>query len=122
MTYVIWEDGRKGLGPKVYMSATNQCVTGVREVSAITASLQLQSVYPNPASDHVILNFTDTRDEAINIVITDINGKTVAQQTYAAHSGSQNINMPLHINSGMYVLSVNNAEGLIAARNLQIVK
>lgn len=122
MAYAIWEDGRKTQGPKVYMATTNHCTLGVNQVSAVTASLQLQSVYPNPASGHIILQFTDSKEEEITVSINDINGKKVAEQTYHTQNGSQNILMPLHLNAGMYVLSVNDVDGLIATRNLQIVK
>lgn len=122
MTYAIWEDGRTTQGIKVYTASTNQCVTGVQQVSSVTSSLQLQSVYPNPASDHVTLQYSDVREEAITVSILDMTGKLILQKEYHTKNGTQEINMPIALNSGSYILSVNNAEGLVATRNLQVVK
>lgn len=122
VTYAIWEDGRKTQGPKVYMATTNHCTTtGTRELSAIASSLQLSSVYPNPVSNQLNLDFTDTKSETITVLLTDMSGKVVATNEYKTHEGQQIIQMQVHANTGMYVLSVNNEEGLIATRNVQVI-
>jgi hypothetical protein len=122
MTYAIWEDGRKNQGPKVYTAAVNHCTTGVQQLTAISSSLQIENIYPNPAKDNVTLQCNESKDEAVTVYIYDIAGKLIQQQAYNLHRGSQNLSMPLNLHSGMYMLSVYNAEGLVATRNLQVVK
>lgn len=121
-TYAIWEDGRKTQGPKVYTATTNHCTTGIQEITAVTSPIQLVSVYPNPANSEVTLSMSATKNETMEVVIYDMLGKQVDHHTLNVHTGKQEIHMPLDLNTGMYVVSLTNKDGLIATRNLQIIK
>ena len=123
-TFALWEDGRNNLGPKVYFAKTSHCaLTNVTEVSAVSASIQVKAVYPNPASDKANIEIDADRDEKITVSVYDISGKTLLQQQYNLHNGNQTISLQLgNIASGMYEVSVLNAKGLIATRKLQVMR
>jgi len=122
-TYAAWSDGRNNLGPKIYFEKSNPCTpTGIQEISSINSSIQLQSLYPNPANDNVTIEISDSKNENITVVLTDIAGKFIINKQYSLHNGTQLIKLSFNeLTSGSYILSVRNNDGLVATRHLQIL-
>jgi hypothetical protein len=124
--YATWSDGRNGLGPKIYFAKTNSCTiangnTGVNNVSCITSGIQLQKVYPNPATDHILLTINANKSQDADINISDISGKIVAVKHITLNSGAQNITLNTQLlKAGNYILSLQGAEGLISSLTISI--
>ena len=66
------------------------------------AALEALSVYPNPFTSEFTLNLGNDFDQ-IAIVITDINGRTVAQTT-SAQNGT--LTFDLYVESGVYFVQI----------------
>jgi hypothetical protein len=123
-TYALWEDGRNNLGPKVYFARTNQCSpANVTELTAVSSAIQVKAVYPNPASDKATIDIESDKAEQVTLTINDITGKTLVQQQANIHTGAQQISLNVaNLSSGIYMLSVADASGLIATRKLQVIR
>ncbi|MFD2551901.1 T9SS type A sorting domain-containing protein [Bizionia sediminis] len=61
-------------------------------------------VYPNPTSDYVVLNISDTTLNAVSYQLVDINGKVIANGSIT--NRATQINMQ-QLDMGMYILRVN---------------
>jgi len=70
-------------------------------------------VYPNPASDVVWLDFTkiETQSPAVNVLITDIQGKVVLDREVGMTGGVQVEQLDIsNLVSGVYIIAVSNEE------------
>src|SRR5439155_4710098 len=59
----------------------------VLAVNSIPAPASMASIYPNPASDYVKLNYTLDKSDLVNITITDVLGQSVYQNETKMVSG-----------------------------------
>ncbi|MBA3828776.1 MAG: T9SS type A sorting domain-containing protein [Taibaiella sp.] len=122
-SFALWEDGRGTQGSKVYFAKTTHCLpTNVEELTAVASSAQVRSLYPNPASTSINLSIDDTKEEILTIEVHDMTGRQILQQQLQTHSGSNTLQLPLSkLSNGQYVVTVNNKEGLVATRSMQVV-
>ena len=119
--YSTWADGRNNLGSKVYYSKANYCALGVNEITSVTSDVQLLSLFPNPASGQVNLQFKANKGQPVTIMLTDMTGKIINKQHNVLMNGLQQIDLPLtNIAAGNYVVSVQNNEGIVATRVLVV--
>jgi hypothetical protein len=89
-------------GTTLWLDNITTGYVGVEENEVITAS-----VYPNPATD--VLNIK-MNEEVASVVITALDGKTVATET----SASVNIS---GLNTGMYLYTITSVSGKVAKGN-----
>ncbi|MBK8556516.1 MAG: T9SS type A sorting domain-containing protein [Lewinellaceae bacterium] len=82
-------------------------VTGVAEASQAAFDLE---IYPNPATDHLTLQFESAKSQDIPLRVLDMLGRTVLQQTLEVHAGSNQIRLALPATAapGTYRLLLNN--------------
>jgi len=119
--YSTWADGRNNTGSKVYFAKVDYCTTGIQEITAVTTSLQLISVFPNPAKDHVTIQFYTSDAQAVTIVLTNMAGKTVLTMHKMLATGNQAVGVTLtDLPAGTYLLSVQNNEGMVATRSVTV--
>ncbi len=68
-------------------------------------------VYPNPASDKVLITYNSNSDETYEILLTDIVGKKISRITMQAVSGINNSEMDLReITPGIYFIVLQSAD------------
>ena len=62
---------------------------------------------PNPATDHINIQFDATRNLETTLQLMDLAGRLVLQQVVTATEGQNNITLPMHhLTNGLYLLSV----------------
>ena len=121
LAYSAWSDGRNNMGSKVYFAKQNYCTLGVKEVTAVNGNVQLKSVFPNPATDKINLKLLATTSSPVTIQILDMSGKCIYTQNNVLKTGNQEVSVPLnHIAMGMYLVSVQDNEGLVGTRNIVV--
>lgn len=122
MSYAAWSDGRNNSGPKVFFTRTNTCsALGVGEVSTINGKLQLEALYPNPATTQLSLRLKVTQAGSFSATLTDISGKQVwnTQKTY--NTGLTEISLSIgKLPAGSYLLSIIDTEGSKISRQVSI--
>lgn len=65
------------------------------------------SVYPNPSTGRVTVEYTLEQGAAVNVTVTDLVGKTVMQQSLRTASGVQTETIDLgNLSNGMYLLKL----------------
>lgn len=70
------------------------------------------TVYPNPATDQVTIDFSLTESANVNVRLMDMTGKTLRQGLFGGEQGANRIQFGLHdVARGMYLLEISNAEG-----------
>ena len=76
------------------------------------------SVYPNPASDIVNLNFALPANQPATITLSDMTGRTVSSISVNATTGNNNnISIPVaNIPAGMYLVQLQSASGNITRK------
>lgn len=120
-TFAGWSDGRNNLGPKVYFAKTDYCSVGVPEITAVNGSLQVKALYPNPATNKVTLDITSNKNQKIMLTLTDMTGKKLMSQASTLNQGSQQVSISLNnIAIGSYILSINDADGVVTTRHIQV--
>lgn len=83
----------------------------------------LFSVFPNPASDHMLLSFYATGEKKAAITITDMAGKKVKSFSTMAHPGLNELNINLdELNNGIYFYTYTTDGNVIATRRFMINK
>ena len=79
-------------------------------------------VYPNPTSDNVAVEFYLANSSAINLSVSDIEGREIYTQTYSnLTSGSQHFDISmneLNVKPGMYILRIQSDEITISRKIL----
>jgi peptidyl-prolyl cis-trans isomerase B (cyclophilin B) len=93
-------------------------LVGLQEVNA--NAYQLESLYPNPASDIINLRFVTTSAEKIAVSIMDVTGKTVFSDILnVSAAGKQNCSIALNaIAKGNYILTLSN-NGKVSSRSFK---
>jgi len=92
-------------------------------ISSVTMANEKQLfVSPNPATDHTQLYFNITKDQDIEVAISDALGKEVVHGNYtiATHNPTVNINTGAFA-TGIYYVKVKTDNGILTER-LSIVK
>jgi hypothetical protein len=93
-------------------------ISGLSEL-ARAAKEQIIKVYPNPATDYVIVDygFTDWNREQPNLEICNTLGQIVYTQKLPMYSGYQKIDLSNFAN-GIYTVYIKRQNGVIASGNL----
>ena len=82
-------------------------IIGVNEVEGLNAI----SVFPNPSQNSFTVTFTSTVNEAIQIRVTDITGKTIHTERRGIQVGKNTFTLPSeNWSNGIYILQINNEE------------
>lgn len=70
------------------------------------------TVYPNPATDQVTIDFSLQESGNVNVRLLDMAGKTLRQGIYGGESGANRINFGLgNVAKGFYLLEISNDNG-----------
>lgn len=125
VTYAAWSDGRNATGPKMYFTSTNVCnsvaPSGVGELSTINGNVQLEAVYPNPASAQLTLQLNAEKAGKFNVSLLDMSGRKVWSEQTGYQSGKNNVVLSFgRIAAGTYILSIRDNDGSIITRNISI--
>jgi hypothetical protein len=123
VTYAAWSDGRGGMGPKVYFTKTDVCATpnGVGEISTINSNLQLEGLYPNPASTQISMAINAAKAGKFTACMTDVLGKRIweVQKLYTA--GKSTVSLPLTaVAAGTYTFTIQDGDGDLITRQLTV--
>src|SRR5690606_19016369 len=87
------------------------------------AGISAFTVFPNPASDKAIVNFSLANASDVNVVVTDMMGRTVQvvnKSEFAAGKHQMNINLA-GVAAGVYNVTLNTDNGMVSTR-LSVVK
>lgn len=78
------------------------------------------NTYPNPFNNQFSVSVTAAENGIVELLLTDINGRTVAQSNHIVYKGSQQVNMGQldNLASGNYVLTVLMNQKKIAAQKI----
>ena len=70
------------------------------------------TVYPNPATDQVTIDFSLTESANVTVRLMDMAGKTLRQGVYGGDQGANRINFGLaDVAKGIYLLEISNPAG-----------
>jgi hypothetical protein len=70
------------------------------------------TVYPNPATDQVTIDFSLNESTNVNVRLMDMTGKTLRQGAFGGEQGANRIQFGLQdVARGMYLLEISNTEG-----------
>ncbi len=72
-------------------------------------STEIQSVYPNPATDRLSIKYNAAENSTFNITLTSLDGKSLLQNKYVSKPGVQTIDLDLmedKLKPGIYVLQI----------------
>jgi hypothetical protein len=93
-----------GGGDRNYISLENDEQPGITNFQA----------GPNPATDHINIQFDATGSLETTLQLRDLAGRLVLQQVVSAVEGPNNISIPMHqLTNGLYLLSVQAGEEAI---------
>lgn len=93
-------DGKGSVSLGVQQPYSVTSITGIKGTEKLCIDC---SVYPNPSSDFVVLNWVGTDAQTLNYKITDITGKTVLAQATAEIKGQIDLKS---FSVGIYIISV----------------
>lgn len=113
----LFTEGQVGIMRSMLETAREDLVDGSIEPSSVNELVDESqvAVFPNPATDNLQIQLPSEFDIE-SIEIFDLNGKFVQSKTVNATIQSTNLNIDLK--SGLYVLRLNNREGVINKRVL----
>jgi hypothetical protein len=120
-SYSAWSDARPHQGAKLYIARSNICATGVPEISSVTGNVQLQRIYPNPATTAFTLQISAASAATVTAILNDMTGRNVASKNASLHPGNQTLTLSVNgVAAGNYVLSIHDKSGLITTRFVQV--
>ena len=96
-----WDQG-EGFSMDYYALASVEGHNGIEELT----------VYPNPATDHLTVEFSLANAEQVIAQIVDLTGKVLRQNTIEGVDGANQIQLNLNgLSKGLYLLEINTPEG-----------
>jgi hypothetical protein len=120
-TYATWEDCRSGVTSKVYYAKTNLCALGVKEISLVNGDVQLLSLFPNPASDIVMLQLSSNGLHAVTVSLADMVGRVLINKDHYLRNGKQDVPVAIsNVPGGVYIISIKDGDGMIASRQVVV--
>ncbi|MBL7773299.1 MAG: T9SS type A sorting domain-containing protein [Chitinophagaceae bacterium] len=121
--YNIWSDGRGTGKPKMYVSTYTAWPADVQDLSPVNSPLQLDDVYPVPASNTLTLNLRCNEKTKYAVQLISMDGKTVLSENHTANAGMSNLTIPVEqFASGQYMLQLITESGFRIARSIQLQK
>lgn len=86
-----------------------------------TSQINSISLFPNPASEYATLNYTAVIAGNHQISITDISGKIISAESFAAQKGNNTKQITLNeMSAGIYILSITDENG--NAQHMRLIK
>jgi hypothetical protein len=85
-------------------------VSGLRETESTTGKLE---VFPNPATNHMLISFSSAQNHPIMIEILDLLGKKIREIYSGNHVGQQSYFWEVDIPKGMYICRVSSKSGIV---------
>lgn len=80
---------------------------GTKELTGMKAL----NISPNPATDFILLRAVNSKNQQVQLTISDMAGKTLYQESFFAESGSIEKSIDVtNLNAGMYFLNLKNNE------------
>ena len=116
--YSIWADGQV-LSPTTYVVRTNTCdsIVTLSEFTPLYAGFRIESLYPNPVVDKIIVNLSIPKKSNLDIDIFDVRGRLIKNQKFNSVKGVQTITIQVgDLSSGSYLLKVSQANGVFNSR------
>jgi uncharacterized delta-60 repeat protein len=112
----IQKDGKILVGTNDYLDffMARLLNDGAVPVAAMTANSFLH-VYPNPASDQLIINYPFSLNELAKITIADATGKIYYEQNVNSNSAQYPINLKA-LSSGIYMLTLQTVRNCITMK------
>jgi PKD repeat protein len=102
----------------VNYSTTAAVVIGLQE--QISESLNME-VYPNPAKDQTTIKLNSSLAGNANVIITDLNGKSVFEKVVNVKKGIQEFTIDCNqFNLGIYLVTLQSQE-MISSKKLMII-
>jgi len=95
-----WDQG-EGFSMDYYALASVEDYNGLEDLT----------VYPNPATDRVTIDFSLQESGPVEVRLLDMAGKALQQGTYGGEPGANRINFELHVAKGLYLLEISNGNG-----------
>ncbi len=90
---------------------------GSEELNDFSEEFSPLTVYPNPASDKLNVQFNSSQDGNINIRIFDINGKMVMSNEFVSQKGMNTYEMELGtLSRGIYVVNLYNGSNFVTKK------
>lgn len=100
-------DGTNSIGQGVVNSSTTNIVTAIRENDISKIKINM---YPNPASELVYVDITESKVSDIQVTIYDITGKQISSEKYAVGNNHIGINTQKW-QKGEYILTIKDIQG-----------
>ena len=91
---------------------------------AILRGVQLPkfSIYPNPTSRLVTIDFESDKDNKVSVELLDVYGKVILKNKFTSTSGQNQFPLDVSkVNSGIYFLKMTNGQ-TISIQKLEVVK
>lgn len=105
--YTYSDDANTNKGSRVYYRLKKVDKDGTytySDVFSLHIPLNVKfSVYPNPASDIIQLQFNSTSNASVQVIITDLIGKTLINKAFAANNGLVKISTS-NLSNGTYLV------------------
>jgi hypothetical protein len=94
-------------------SAPQTFTTLAREDGGLSAaSATTFNIYPNPATDQIVITFNSEKEEGYNLRLVDMIGRTVINEDHTAVAGDNQYQMNLsELARGVYVVVLQNSNG-----------
>lgn len=119
--YNVWSDGRGSGGPKMYVSTYSLWPNQVTDLTPVNSSLQLDKLYPNPASDDLKLQIRAEKNMPVHVRILSLDGKTVINQIRKVDEGLSTIQIPIQtLPNASYVLHLETPDGFKITRHFNV--
>ena len=96
-----WDQG-EGFAMEYYALAAVEDYNGLEDLT----------IYPNPASDFVTIDFSVPQAMELNVQLTDLTGKVLKHSRYGADQGANQLRFDLPgVAKGLYLLEINTPDG-----------
>jgi len=116
-SYSVWSDGRDSQGPKIYVGITSHCdnVTGTTDFYPITDKISLQSLFPNPANETVVLDIELKQKTDLTLHLYDTQGRVIRQLATTYSDGEHQISLEIaDLSAGVYIVKIASDFGTIS--------
>ena len=100
-------DGTNSIGQGVVNSSITNIVTAIKETDFTKIKLK---VYPNPFSELVYVDITESKISNILLTVYDINGNQINSETYNAGNNHIGINTQ-NWQNGNYIITISDIKG-----------
>lgn len=107
-----------------YCTCTNNCVlvAGINEAAA-QSNVLIQSIYPNPVANNLIIELKTNESELLQIEIVDMLGKKQILTTLKANVGENTTSVNVsNLAQGTYILKITDSHQLQATQMFNVVK